>query len=228
MRWHSLFGLFAIALTAVALTLNPTATTPTVQANDVATDTQSSFELRIDLSQTQRVMTVSLSNGAPHAFGAYEIQLTHCVGDTIQTSFALHPFQLDAFGAQQIVLPLQFDPNVTNFLMHVSAFHDSFGQTVHVHTAWRYGTKLVNEFSEVDAISSIASAALLGVGGDVAVDASAGGTNGEDAVASFAFASFLTAADGSFVLSGPGNYMAAGPPLQFSVTSGPTGVFTAN
>lgn len=235
MRWQHLLGFAAVIMTALALFTLPGSTTPIATANDVAVDAQSSFKLRLELSQTQRTLAINLIDGEAFAPGALEITLTHCTATGAQqTTFNLFGLQLDAFGNYQLILPLQFDPTVTNFEVHLTAYHLSLGVPVYVNTPWQFGSMLVNDFTDVAAISQTASDAITAVGGDIAVDVSSGSGSGstsstdEGVTATFAFASQMTAADGSFVLTGPGIYMAAGPPAQFSVTSGPTGVFTAN
>jgi hypothetical protein len=235
MRWQTLMALAAVFIASFALFTTTGPATPTASANDVAVDLQSDFALNLLLSQSDRTMTVSLRDGEPFAMGVYEISVSYVSGDVPLSVTTLHPFVLDAFGQHQIVMPLQFDNVLTNFEMHISASHDSTtgGSPVSVQMPWRFGSMYVSDFSDIEDISPVAFAALGGVGGDVALDDSGPNTLSLLALAegsppSFAFASQITAADGSFVLTGAGNYMAVGPPLQFGLTSGPTGVFTAN
>ncbi|MEZ6195270.1 MAG: hypothetical protein R3F20_06045 [Planctomycetota bacterium] len=207
----------------------------TVQANDYAADTQSAFELEIELSQVNKTLVLALRDGQPNALGALEVTTFYRAGGALQSASTLVPLMLNPFGEYQVVLPLVFDPVVTDYEMHISAFHvSSTGQYVHVHTPWRFGSMLVNQFSDLATISPVASAMLAGANDDDAADDSTSsplatlGITADGLAPSFAFVSQTTAPDGSFVLTGPGNYMAAGTPSQFSLTSGPAGVFTAN
>lgn len=201
---------------------------------DETIDNQPAFAMSAELNHGGKFLEVAFEGGSPWAPAALQIAVTVSNGGVPTTYTSVEYFLLDALGEEYFYLPLGFDTTVTNFEMLLTSCQLAPGGQVQAAVkGWRVGSKLLGDFSDLQNVHPLAFESFVDPDADAETDMPA---PGEGVVApklpgvsgSYAFTSQLLDADGHFVLSGSGNYMAAAPVDSFRLVSGPAGIFTAN
>lgn len=225
-------GLWALLLFVMAGPYSPALHEVDASTKSFAVDEQ--FELRMLLNQTERVMVIDLVGGVPTAIAGLDFAISFMTPAGLITINHLEPLYLDVLGNAQVVLPLQYKMQMTNFEVEVTAFYlNQSNEVMHSPQMWSLGSLHLDRFSDLAFVNPLAYDALLlaeeaNSSGVVTCSPSVLNPGVIASGTSFAFLSLATATDGSFILAGAGNYLVTAPSTAFSVSSGPAGIFTAN